>query len=117
MDRIEKVNPIINAIVAIDQSVAIENAKQADKKTLNGEELNLLHGLRGRTFGARTIRSGVAPLEAGSFGVQLDWVAPLSTAPEAEPSEIAGCGVGDGSTGGWEFSKPCICVALPSSSP
>ena len=45
LDRIEKVNPIINAIVAIDQSVAIENAKQADKKTLNGEELNLLHGL------------------------------------------------------------------------
>ncbi len=45
LNRIKKINYKINAIVALDESIAIKQAKEADKKTLKGEKLNLLHGI------------------------------------------------------------------------
>lgn len=44
LDRIEAVNPEINAIVTIADS-ALEAAKQAEKRVLSGEELGPLHGV------------------------------------------------------------------------
>mgnify|MGYP001232799984 CR=1 FL=1 len=45
LNRIKKINHKINAIVALDESIAIKHANEADKKTLKGEKLNLLHGI------------------------------------------------------------------------
>jgi amidase len=45
-DRIEKVNPLVNAIVAlIDRSKAIELAKQADEDLAAGKPIGKLHGM------------------------------------------------------------------------
>ena len=43
--QIGKTNTKINAIVALDESEAIRQAEEADRKTLKGEKLNLLHGI------------------------------------------------------------------------
>ena len=43
--QIEKTNTKINAIIALDESEAIRQAEEADRKTLKGEKLNLLHGI------------------------------------------------------------------------
>ncbi len=45
LEQIQKINPVINAVIAIDEKDVIKQAKQADRKTLKGEKLNLLHGL------------------------------------------------------------------------
>ena len=45
LDRIEKINPKINAIVAINYEDVIDQAKKADATTLKGNPLGLLHGL------------------------------------------------------------------------
>ena len=45
LGQIEKINPKINAIVALDKTEAIKQAEEADRKTLKGERLNLLHGI------------------------------------------------------------------------
>ena len=45
LGQIKKTNPKINAIVALDKAEAIKQAKEADRKTLKGEKLNLLHGI------------------------------------------------------------------------
>jgi aspartyl-tRNA(Asn)/glutamyl-tRNA(Gln) amidotransferase subunit A len=44
LDRIETVNPKINAIVTVADS-ALEAAKEAEKRVLKGEELGPLHGV------------------------------------------------------------------------
>jgi len=45
IERIERYNPGINAIVAMDLDGAMESAKVADKKIANGEQLGPLFGL------------------------------------------------------------------------
>ena len=45
LKRVEKVNPEINAVVALDADGALEKAKIADEKISKGEELGSLHGL------------------------------------------------------------------------
>ena len=43
--RIEKVNPSVNAIVALNEEVALTEAKAAEEKMMSGEILDPLHGL------------------------------------------------------------------------
>ena len=45
LSQIKKINHKVNAIVALEESEAIKQAEEADRKTLSGEELNLLHGI------------------------------------------------------------------------
>ena len=45
IEQYEKHNLNINAIVAIDQKVVLEQAKKCDEKVSKGETLGLLHGL------------------------------------------------------------------------
>ncbi len=60
LDRIEAVNPIINAVVTVDAEGALKAADRADRQTLAGEPVGLLHGLpmthkdTHRTAGMRT---------------------------------------------------------------
>ena len=45
LDRIEKVNPEVNALVSIDPDRARMSADEADSKTMSGEPLGPLHGV------------------------------------------------------------------------
>ncbi len=45
LQRIEEVNPRLNAIVALDAAEGIAGAKRAEEAVMAGEELELLHGL------------------------------------------------------------------------
>jgi len=45
LDQIERVNPRVNAIVALDCERGLEGARLADEKQARGEELGPLHGL------------------------------------------------------------------------
>ena len=45
LDRIEKVNPLVNAIVTLDPEFAIEQAEKVDKKVQKGDQLGLLEGV------------------------------------------------------------------------
>ena len=45
IDRIEKHNPAINAVIAERFEVALDEARQADEKVRRGEPLGALHGL------------------------------------------------------------------------
>ncbi|MHA2392539.1 MAG: amidase [Promethearchaeota archaeon] len=45
IERIEKINPIINAYCTPTFDLARDTAKRADKATKNGEKLGLLHGI------------------------------------------------------------------------
>src|SRR5690606_7581826 len=45
LKRIEKVNPTLNAIVAMDEKAAKDAAKAAEEAVMRGDDLGLLHGL------------------------------------------------------------------------
>jgi len=45
LDRIERCNPRVNAIVTLDADAALRQAEQADEAQARGEPLGLLHGL------------------------------------------------------------------------
>ncbi|WP_306317905.1 MULTISPECIES: amidase [unclassified Streptomyces] len=45
LDRVERVNPALNAIVTLDAEGAREAARQADERAASGAELGPLHGL------------------------------------------------------------------------
>lgn len=45
LDRIQKINPLINAIVTLTEDLAMSEAKTAEEKLYSGEELGLLHGV------------------------------------------------------------------------
>ena len=45
LDQIEKVNPMVNAMVTVDAEGAMERARQADTARIKGESLGVLHGL------------------------------------------------------------------------
>ncbi len=45
IDRIAKTNPVVNAMVAIDEDGTLESARNAEQAVLHGEPLGLLHGL------------------------------------------------------------------------
>ena len=45
LERIERVNPALNAIVTYVPELALETARAADDRQARGEELGLLHGL------------------------------------------------------------------------
>lgn len=45
LKRIEKVNPTLNAIVAMDEKAAKDAAKAAEQAVMRGDDLGLLHGL------------------------------------------------------------------------
>ena len=45
IEQVEKINPSINAVVAIDKDEVIKQAKKAENDVMTGAELGLLHGL------------------------------------------------------------------------
>lgn len=45
LDQINKVNPKVNAIVSLNEELALKEAEIADKKLLSGEKVGPLHGL------------------------------------------------------------------------
>ncbi len=45
IDRTEKTNPVVNAMVAMDADGALEIARGAEQAVMHGEPLGLLHGL------------------------------------------------------------------------
>lgn len=45
LDRIEKTNPAVNAMVAMDEKGALDTARNAEQTVMHGEPLGLLHGL------------------------------------------------------------------------
>ena len=45
IDRIDKHNPAVNAVIAERFEVALDEARQADEKVRRGEPLGALHGL------------------------------------------------------------------------
>ena len=45
IEQIEKLNPSINAVVAIDKADVLKQAKKAEDDVMSGSELGLLHGL------------------------------------------------------------------------
>ena len=45
LQRVEKFNPQLNAIVAMDEAQAIVQARRADRMTLRGESMGPLHGV------------------------------------------------------------------------
>jgi Asp-tRNA(Asn)/Glu-tRNA(Gln) amidotransferase A subunit family amidase len=45
LERIERVNPVLNAIVALDTAAAAAAAREAERAVLRGEPLGALHGL------------------------------------------------------------------------
>ena len=46
LSRIDRVNPLVNALVTIVPEIAAERALEADEKLARGEPLGLLHGFR-----------------------------------------------------------------------
>ena len=45
LEQVEKLNPSINAVVAIDKNDVLKQAKKAEEEVMSGTELGLLHGL------------------------------------------------------------------------
>ena len=45
IEQIEKHNPSINAVVAIDKNDVLKQAKKAEDDVMSGSELGMLHGL------------------------------------------------------------------------
>jgi amidase len=45
LQRLDKVNPTLNAVVAIDRELAQDKAAEDEQAVMNGEDLGLLHGL------------------------------------------------------------------------
>lgn len=45
LDRIAKTNPAVNAMVAMDETAALEAARNAEQAVMHGEPLGQLHGL------------------------------------------------------------------------
>ena len=45
LEQVEKLNPSINAVVAIDNNDVLIQAKKAEEDVMSGTELGLLHGL------------------------------------------------------------------------
>ena len=45
IEQIEKHNPSINAVVAIDKNDVLKQAKKAENEVMSGSELGILHGL------------------------------------------------------------------------
>ena len=45
IEQIEKLNPSINAVVAINNADVLKQAKKAEDDVMSGSELGLLHGL------------------------------------------------------------------------
>lgn len=45
LQRIEEINPQVNALVSVQADAALEAADGADRRTLSGEPLGLLHGV------------------------------------------------------------------------
>ena len=45
LEQVEKINPSINAVVAIDEDEVLKQAREAENKVMSGGELGLLHGL------------------------------------------------------------------------
>ena len=44
IEQIEKHNPSINAVVAIDKNDVLKQAKKAENEVMSGSELGILHG-------------------------------------------------------------------------
>ena len=45
LEQVEKINPSINAVVAIDEDEVLKQAQKAEDEVMSGAELGLLHGL------------------------------------------------------------------------
>ena len=45
IDQIDKLNPSINAVVAIDKNQVLKQARKAEDDIMSGSDLGLLHGL------------------------------------------------------------------------
>ena len=45
LEQVEKINPSINAVVAIDEDEVLKQAREAENEVMSGAELGLLHGL------------------------------------------------------------------------
>jgi amidase len=45
LKRIEAVNPSVNAVISLDEKLAMDGAKAAEKLLMNGGHLDVLHGL------------------------------------------------------------------------
>ena len=45
IEQIEKLNPAVNAVVAINNEDVLKQAKKAEDDVMSGSELGLLHGL------------------------------------------------------------------------
>ena len=45
IDQIDKLNPSINAVVAIDKNEVLKQARKAEDDIMSGSDLGLLHGL------------------------------------------------------------------------
>ena len=80
LSRIEAVNPALNAVVAIDEETARAEAKLAEQAVMDGEELDLLHGLP----------VGVKDLEA-TKGLRTTWGSLLhkDDVPDADGEMVA----------------------------
>lgn len=76
-DRIDKINPILNAFIILWHEDARERAKDAEKAVVSGEELGPLHGVpiaikdlfdfrKGfvNTFGAKPLANFIAPVSS-----------------------------------------------------
>ena len=45
LEQVEKINPSINAVVAIDEDDVLKQAREAENEVMSGAELGMLHGL------------------------------------------------------------------------
>ncbi|MBO0748673.1 MAG: hypothetical protein J2O47_09985, partial [Acidimicrobiaceae bacterium] len=45
LERVERINPTVNAIVTLDAERALERAERADDARVHGEDWGPLHGL------------------------------------------------------------------------
>ena len=76
IEQIEAINPTVNAIVTYLPELALETARQADKKLMQGDEIGVLHGLpiahkdltdtKGirTTYGSLTLKDNVPDVDA-----------------------------------------------------
>jgi len=86
LDRVERINPAINAVVTIDRDRARDAARAADETTASGMELGPLHGVPG------TIKDAIATAGMRSTGgaVELSDHVPTSDAPVVARVRAAG---------------------------
>ena len=45
IDRINALNPVVNAVVALDEKKVLEDARFAEQQIMSGDTRGLLHGL------------------------------------------------------------------------